>query len=187
MKKLKFLSLLIISLIFILSCADEQVANTERSKPVLNPDEYNNTKGYWENGEIITKWDCPDAVSFFPPIDIKLWDKTPAVNGRFPTYEETKNGTAIHHYGEKEDPYVKPYNMILPKLAYYDHCVKLSEFDARHTREWTQNDIVVVIQIVQTPKDTIVGFRYLSGGVGGSLFRDFHFLTDEEVKKAVGS
>ena len=36
-----------------------------------------------------------------------------------------------------------------------------------------------------TAKDTIVGYRYLTGGVGGSTFHDFRFLTEEEVKKAM--
>jgi hypothetical protein len=185
MKTLKKFFLLIISLIFTLSCNNNPTnENSETADPYMaigdvisnydnpSPEQYNNTKGYWENGEIITKFDCPDS-KFFPPIDILLWDKVPVVNGRFPTYKETMNGTSIHHYGEKENPHVKPYAMALPKLAY---CYNPST---------GRDGIVVVIQIVQTAKDTIVGYRYLTGGVGGSVFRDFHFLTDDEVKKAM--
>jgi hypothetical protein len=43
----------------------------------------------------------------------------------------------------------------------------------------------VVIQIAQSAKDTIVGYRFLTGGVGGSKISDYHFLNDDEVKKAV--
>lgn len=61
--------------------------------------------------------------------------------------------------------------MTLPKLAYYKNA------------STGKDNLVVVIQIVQTAKDTVVGYRYLTGGVGGSVFHDFRFLTDEEVKK----
>ncbi|MGZ3865173.1 MAG: hypothetical protein ACXVC6_04095 [Bacteroidia bacterium] len=130
------------------------------------------TKGYQGNGEIVAEFDCPDS-RFFPPIDLKNWEKTPVVNGRLPTYEETITGVSIHTYGGRSNPDVKPYNMTLPKLAYIQNpYTKLEE-------------VVVVIQVVQTRKDTLVGYRYLSGGVGGSYFRDFRFLTEEEVSKTV--
>ncbi|MCX6292254.1 MAG: hypothetical protein NT126_10890 [Bacteroidetes bacterium] len=172
MKTIYSISLLVISLLLILSCND-QAGKTEKSNASYTPNEYNNTKGYWENGKIITEFNCPDDKSY-PPVDLKSWDKIPVVNGRLPTYEETMNGTSIHHYGEKANPDVKPYSLTLPKLAY-------------HRNPMTNMDeLVVVIQIVQTAEDTIVGFRYLTGGCGGSLFHDYRFLTDEEVKKVVG-
>jgi len=177
---------LAISLISIQSCdkkeSNDTVSfnNTEKPKPVYNAAQYNNTKGYWNNGAIITKFYCPDAKSMFPPIDLSSWDKTPAVNGRFPTYEETMNGTSIHHYGEKENAFVKPYYLKLPKLARYIGPTLISE------RSPEKDELLVVIQIVQTATDTIVGYRFLSGGVGGSLIRDYHFLSEAEVKEAVG-
>ena len=169
-------------LILLQSCADEATNHLLPSSPFQGAkntasytiDEYNNTMGFYENGDIITDFDCPDAVKLFPPIDLKSWNKTPVVNGRLPTYEETKNGMSIHHYGEKVNPKVKPYHMTLPKLAY------------RQNRLTKMDDLVVVIQIVQTDEDTIVGFRYLTGGCGGSAFRDYCFLTDEEVRNLVG-
>jgi hypothetical protein len=146
---------------------------TYYTKQFISVNQYNNNKGYLESGELITNFDCQDDVKDFPPVNIKLWDKVAVVNGRLPSYEETKNGTAIHHYGEKENPYVKPYNMILPKLAIY------------HNYETKTNDdvVVIVIQIAQTPTDTVVSFRYLTGGCGGNTFSHFHFLTNTEVKK----
>ncbi|MFL5752794.1 MAG: hypothetical protein ACJ76F_05260 [Bacteroidia bacterium] len=177
MIKLKQFSLLIASFLLIQACYDKQASGTEKvieakKTSAINRDAYNNTKGYWNNGEIISHWDCPDS-RFFLPIDIRSWDKTPAVNGRLATYEETMNGTAIHHYGEKRIPDVKPYNMTLPKLAW------------RYNPSIGRDEIVVVIQIVETAQDTIAGFRYLTGGCGGSTLRDFHFLTTEEIKEAV--
>jgi hypothetical protein len=132
-------------------------------------------KGYWENGQIITEWDCPDDLHF-PPVEIKLWNKVPVLNGRLPTYEETQNGTAIHHYGGNGNTDVKPYTkIIVPKLAY----IKSPNAGI--------NELVIVIQIVQTSTDIIVGYRYVTGGCGGSLLCNFHFLSDDEIKKVTGN
>ena len=38
---------------------------------------------------------------------------------------------------------------------------------------------------IELAKDIVVGYSYLIGGVGGSVFRDFRLLTDYEVKTAV--
>ena len=141
-------------------------------KPATLVNQYNNTKGYDERGNLITNFDCPDDKSF-PPVDIKSWNKIPIVNGRFPTYEETINGTSIHLYTEKGKSRVKLYPMTLPRLAYFKKDSSKS------------NTIVIVIQIVQTTQDTIIGYRYLSGGCGGSKFHNFHFLTDEDIRKVI--
>jgi hypothetical protein len=76
----------------------------------------------------------------------------------------------------------------LPKLAYRLKHDKQNEFERNTSngQQISKAGIVVVIQIVQTAKDTIVGYRYLTGGCGGSAFHDFHFLTDSEVKNVVG-
>lgn len=136
------------------------------------PEQYNNTKGYWPNGDLITHFDCPDS-KFFPPINLKYWDKIPVVNGRFPTYAETMEGISIHHYGEKKNKFIKPYPITLPKLAYFKN------------PSTGIKQLVVVIQMVYTAKDTVVGYRYIKGGVGGSLFKDFYFLTNDEVKSEI--
>ena len=156
----------------ILNKTDALVALSEDDTDTENPtpEQYNNTKGINANGTLITHFDCPDS-RFFPPVDLKKWNQVPVVNGRFPSYAETMNGTSIHHYGEKKNSLIKPYSMVLPKLAYVKN------------QSTGKNNLVIVIQIVQTAQDTVVGYRYLTGGVGGSAFHDFHFLTDDEVKK----
>ncbi|MFI5142318.1 MAG: hypothetical protein ACHQII_08175, partial [Bacteroidia bacterium] len=153
-----------------LSIDSQKFTTTFYSKQYIPINQYNNTKGYWEDGKLITDFDCPDSRTF-APVNIKQWYKVPVVNGRLPTYEETQNGTAIHHYGEKQNATVKPYNITLPKLATY------------YSRFTNKNELVIVIQIVQTPTDTVVGYRYPTGGCGGNTFSKFHFLNDEEVKK----
>ena len=120
-------------------------------------------------------WYCPDNVRGFPPVDIKSWFKVPVVNGRLPTYEETQNGTSLIYYDITKTPDAKAYSMILPKLASF-FC-----YDTKKT------ETVIVIQIVQTATDTVAGYRFVTGGNGTSNFRDLHFFTDEEIKKAVGN
>ncbi len=122
-----------------------------------------------ENG----RTDEATIAKLFPPINIQEWDKTPVVNGRLPTEAETKNGTSLLYY-PNPTPDVKVYNLPLPKLAYY--------IDSNTKKE----ELVVVIQIVQTAQDTMVGYRPLSGGNGASVFRDFRFLSEDEVKILVG-
>jgi hypothetical protein len=185
MKKAAFIFIGIISLM-IISCGDskpESVMTPRAFKEEADDTTHTiDTDGYWDNGEIIKNFDCPDS-KFFPPIDIKVWDKTPVVNGRLPTYKETLNGKSIHTYGGKNNPRVKVYPLTLPKLAYFVNGPAKLVVDDKGKKITSQPEVVVVVQIVQTASDTMIGFRYLSGGVGGSLFRDFRFLTDEEVKK----
>lgn len=179
MKKNNYLFVVLISLSLIMSCNDNKISNVSVNNEIVYPpkqkveyssEAYNSTKGYYNNGEIIKEFDCPDDKNF-PPVDVKSWKKIPVVNDRLPTYEETTNGTAIFHYGEKKNSVVKPFYMSLPKLAYITNPLT------------NLNEIVIVIQIVQTANDTIVGYRYLTGGCGGSLFHNFNFLTDNELKK----
>ena len=163
------------AVLLLLSSCDDKASIEELQNPVrIDPSENTydpgssiDTKGYDETG-IYKNFDCPDDLSF-APIDLRYWNKTPAVNGRLPTYKETRNGLAIHHY--KGYPDARPFYMKLPKLAY------------TYSPSQRKKELVVVIQIVQTSMDTVVGYRYLSGGCGGSVFRDFHFLTEDEIKK----
>lgn len=118
---------------------------------------------------------CPDAVKAFPPINIKTWKKTPVVNGRLPTWEETENGTSITYINKKLNPDlkdVKAYKTTLPRLAYITN------------PETKKREVVVVIQMVQFPRFVYVGYRFLTGGVGSCRSDQCRFLTGEEVKKA---
>lgn len=142
---LKLSSILTISLIFILSCADKPATEDSKSVSSILP--------------INDLWHCPGDKDY-PPVDIKSWDKVPAAK-----LITSVIGT---------DSSIKPYNMFLPKLA------------AFYNPNTKKTDTVIVIEILQSRKDTLVGYRYITGGVGTHLFRNFHFLTDSEVKKVVG-
>lgn len=114
--------------------------------------------------------DQKSVAELFPPIKIKEWEKTQVVNGRLPTKEDIENGTALLYY-PNPGPDVKAYDLKLPKLAYYSY------------PKSGKKELVVVIQIVQSKQDTMVGYRPLTGLNGASVFSHFQFLTDEEVKE----
>ena len=150
------------------STATDRKQRIERA--VAAQDSFNKERGQTSN----SGWFCPDNISMFPPVEIKSWNKVPVVNGRLPTFEETQNGTSLIYYDINKTPDAKAYDTTLPKLA--------SFFCPATKKEET----VIVIQIVQTKKDTVVGYRFLTGGNGTHDFRDFHFLTDSEIKKLAG-
>ena len=172
-----------IALLVLMSCgkSDEQMATSEKrwkdslattrnlraERALAMQDDFNLQSGKSPN----SGWYCPDTVRGFPAVDIQSWNKVPVVNARLPTFEEIENGTSLIYYDKFKTPDAKPYNMMLPKLAtWYSPYSK-------------KDEIIIVIQIVQTTKDTVAGFRFLTGGNGTSDFRDVHFLTDNEIKK----
>jgi hypothetical protein len=178
MKKLTF-SIATLGLLALMSCGQstEQKASEEKHKvdsiATATKQQKDSVKQAGQTSN--SGWICPDNVKMFPPVDIKSWNKVPVVNGRIPTREETQNGTSLIYINKFETPDAKPYDMTLPKLA---------SFFSSYTKK---EETVIVIQIVQTAKDTVVGYRFLTGGNGTNDFRDFHFLTDNEINKAVGN
>jgi hypothetical protein len=103
-------------------------------------------------------------------IDLENWEKTPSINNRTAIEKDVIDGIAVY-YIEGNDAKHKPYNTKLPKLAYY------SDF------ETNKKELVVVIQIEETPKGIIVGYRNLSGGNGAGLLKEFEFLNNEQIKE----
>jgi hypothetical protein len=155
-------TLIILStLLFLAACSDHKSGEQATDNPVDTVDSVSNST--------VKK----TGTDLFPAIDIKSWKNTPVVNGRLPTREETSNGTSLLYY-ENPTPDIKAYDITLPKLAYYN------KQDAQ------KGELVVVIQVVQTAEDTLVGYRPLAGGNGASYFSEFRFLTDDEVKKVTG-
>lgn len=180
--------LLTVILFFTSACSENQTPKDS----LTNIDEDFNSKndssllsGYMDTGELLTHWDCLGG-DVFAPIDIKSWQEPPAVNRRLPSADDILQGRSILYYGE-DNPDVKAYDITLPKLAYYTTNLPTTEFDWWWKTGYTnpKTDLVVVIQMVESAQDTIVGFRYLTGNVAGSTIGDFHFLTDDEVAEAV--
>jgi len=169
MRTVKILYLLPAYLILVQSCSNDGTNKKSFSPPDLS------SKNRISSELITSDWDCPDNKDF-PPVDIKSWKEVQVVNGRLPTFEETQNGTSLLYIDKSANPHLqeaKPYNIVLPKLAY-------------HTNPRTKKEeIVVVIQIVEFSNYTWVGYRYLTGGNGSSDFKNFRFLTEDEIGKVV--
>ena len=120
-------------------------------------------------------WDCPDNLAF-PKIALKDWQKVPVVNGRLPTYEETKDGSSLLYVDKELNPElkdVKPYNMTLPRLAYF--------INPRNN----EKEVVIIIQLVQFSDYVWAGIRYVNGGNASTMMDNLDFLTDEQVKKEI--
>lgn len=195
MKSLKIALLFSILISFLISCRQSSGLDPEKFRGFESYASKNsvhdtlatvNTDGYWENGEVITHFDCPDS-KFFPPIDLNNWNKVEAVSGRLPTYKETLLGKSIHMYNGKKNPEVKVYPTTLPKLAYFYGSNNDGEYQVNeHTGKLVKKPLlVVVIQMVRSANDTLIGFRYISGGCGGSVMHDFRLLNDDEIDKAI--
>jgi hypothetical protein len=110
-----------------------------------------------------------DSV-LWKPIKLKSWESTPSINHRTATEDDVKNGSAIYCINKADH---EPYNIQLPKLAYLTNS------------ESKKKELVVVIQIESTSKDTVAGYRYINGGFGASLLYELQFLDAEVVKKVV--
>lgn len=107
------------------------------------------------------------------PINIKLWDKTPAINGRVATEEDVKMCSAVYYINNNGVEH-NWYKIQLPKLAY------LTDSETK------KEELVVVIQVETTAKDTIAGYRNIGGGNGACLFYELRFLDAKTVKTIVG-
>ena len=123
---------------------------------------------------VMTKEKSKDTTSkdLWTAIELKSWYKTPAISGRLATETDVKNGLAVYYIDSKGIDHT-PYKIELPKLAY------LTDFDTK------KEELVVVIQIEETPKDTVVGYRNLDGGNGACLLHEIKFLDNETIKKVV--
>ena len=103
-------------------------------------------------------------------IALEKWKETPSINNRKAIEEDVKNGNAVFYIeGDFEEH--KPYKIELPKLAYYQ--------DA----ETGKKELVVIIQIEETPNGIIVGYRNLDSGNGAGLLSEFEILSDIDAQK----
>jgi len=116
-------------------------------------------------------WFCPDNLKGFPPADITKLDEIQVVNGRLPTQEECKDGRALMYIDNKTFPDAKPLNIELPSLGKVssDH----NGFD----------ELVIIIQASIIGNDTVVGYRFPSGGNGSAWYGEVDFLDNTELKE----
>jgi hypothetical protein len=118
-------------------------------------------------------------------IELASWKNVPVISEKLPAVED-----AIRN-GSVNTTNFEPCHMQLPRLAYYSQYTTANDlvFDLRSGKmvykQIYKPGIVVVVQMFRSLTDTVVGFRYLDGGSGGSLIGNFRFLTTGEAALAV--
>lgn len=113
-----------------------------------------------------------DDRGLWNPIYLEKWKEVPAINNRVANENDVIIGRAVYYIDGNYENH-KPYKINLPKLAY------LTDFDTK------QKELVVIIQIEETPKGIVVGYRNLAGGNGAGLISEFEILDEKEVEKLV--
>lgn len=116
-------------------------------------------------------WYCPDNFGGFPPVDIQDLDQIPVVMDRLPTEEETRSGTSLMYIDPTEYPDARPLIMRLPRVARI------------HSRHTGIHELIIVIQVAIVGDDTLVGYRFPSGGNGSAWLGEVTFLSEDEVAK----
>ncbi len=113
-------------------------------------------------------WYCPDNFGFVP-VDIQKLDEVPAIAHRLPTQEELRDKKSLIDVDTVKYPDAKALDMDLPRVArIYSEYNDLSE-------------LVIVIQAIVVSGDTVVGYRFPSGGNGSAWISDVTFLSGDEV------
>lgn len=119
-------------------------------------------------------WYCPDNLKGFPPIDIQDLDQIQVVTDRLPTKEETQDGRALMYIDPILHPSARPLDLGLPRLA------------RTYSRTSDDQELIIIIQAAIIGVDTIVGYRYPTGGNGSGWYDEVILLTDAEIK-AIGA
>jgi hypothetical protein len=114
-------------------------------------------------------WLCPDNFGMFPPVDIEGLDEVPVVEGRLPTEEEARNGHSLMHIDTSIYKDARPLDMALPRLARI------------HSHHNDMDELIIVIQAVVIGEDSIVGYRFPSGGNGSAWLGQVTFLDEDET------
>ena len=102
---------------------------------------------------------------FEDPIDVKQWQKTPAVSGRSATEDDVNAGRAIFAVGGE------PLDLDLPACAIV------------REEQIGEPTPVIVIQAERLDDGTIaVGYRLLDGGNGIAPFEDVELLSEPDER-----
>jgi hypothetical protein len=96
------------------------------------------------------------------------------VTDRLPTEEETWNGKALIFVDTEKYPDAKPLDLNLPRIA---------RIQSGHNG---LNELIIVFQAIVVGNDSVVGYRFPSGGNGSAWLGEVTFLSEEEIE-AVGS
>ena len=114
-------------------------------------------------------WYCPDNFGFVP-VDIQELEKVPIVQDRLPTREEASSGHSLIFVDTAKYKDARPLDIQLPAVA------------RRNSHGNGIAELIIVIQAVVIGEDTIVGYRFPSGGNGSARLKEVTFLSDQDVR-----
>jgi hypothetical protein len=160
-----FFATLLITLTQLTSCAQQPTENPKESTvEEVTIDTKKTYKPHKYGG-----WYCPDNFGGFPPMDVQDLDQLSVITDRLPTKEEAKNGTSLMYFDQAEYPEASPLKIKLPRVA------KI------HSQHSGLDEIIIVIQAAVIGNDTVLGYRFPSGGNGTARIGEVTFLSDSEV------
>lgn len=162
----KFSILTIVSMLFgFVSCSSQEKAKetsqatVEQTEPLVLIKEEPHQYGGWY---------CPDNFGFVP-VDIHNLDEVPAIAGRLPSEEELQNNKSLISVDTIKYPDARALDMELPRVGRIYAAGK------------STSELVIVIQAIIVSGDTIVGYRFPSGGNGSAWLSEVSFLSDDEL------
>lgn len=160
---------LISMMIFLNSCAqDTKPKDVKESKEITEVAEEEDSESPYTEPHQYGGWYCPDNMGF-EPMDVADLSSIKVITDRMPTKEETQNGTALMYLPKDKFPDARPLEIDLPALAY----VKSSNTG--------MDELAIVIQAFIAGTDTIIGYRFPSGGNGSAWYGEATFLTADEA------
>ena len=170
-KKLNIMNKIVIStcLLFLFGCtnAENQTTTKKDSVKTIEEDKGCETK---KSTHKYGGWYCPDNLYGFPAVNLNDWENVPVIADRLPTQEEVQTESSLIYIDKVKYPDAKAINIKLPQLA------KFYNYSSQ------KNEVIIVIQAVEVEGDTVLGFRYLNGGNGSSLYHQVEFINEKEVE-----
>lgn len=153
-------------LLFLFSCTNaENHLSTETVKTTEKQNDNKEKKRTHKYGG----WYCPDNLYGFPAVNLKNWSNVPFIKNRLPTQEEARSESSLIYIDKVKYPDAKAMDMKLPQLAKF------------FNRSSQKDEVIIVIQAIEIEGDTVLGFRYLNGGNGSSLYHQVTFIEEKEV------
>lgn len=113
-------------------------------------------------------WYCPDNFGF-EPVDIQQLSTVPAIEDRLPTEEELRNNMSLIKVDTEMYPDARALDMDLPRLG------------KTYVNSSGMEELIIVIQAIVVQEDTVVGYRFPSGGNGSGWLSDVTLFEQDEV------
>lgn len=164
------ISLLLMTSMLVMSCQQEPPAPNSSSLTYNDISLDLTTPPHERKDYGFGGWYCPDNLRGFPPVDIQRVEEIEVITHRLPTEEEARDGRSLMFIDSTKYPNARAFDLQLPRLAW------------TYSRQDDGKDLAIIIQAAIIGSDTLVGYRYPSGGNGSGWLDELTFLSDQEIK-----